>query len=73
MADILPAQRDKWAERFLILALWCDAAADAKQRARAGDVALVAHALTGGQPLDAIPAMGVITMVTIRAMLLGGW
>jgi hypothetical protein len=73
MTDLLPAQRPKWAERFLILALWCQAAADAKQRAKARDAVLVAHALAGDGPLDAIPVMGVIAAQTVRAMLLGGW
>jgi len=73
MTEILPSQRAKWAERFLILALWCEASGDAKQRARATDIALVAHALAGDGPLEAIPAMGVIAAVTVRAMLLGGW
>jgi hypothetical protein len=73
MAEILPPEREKWAERFLILALWCQAAADAKQRGRARDAVLVAHALVDDGPLDAIPVMGVIALQTVRAMLLGGW
>jgi hypothetical protein len=73
MDDILPAQRTKWTERYLILALWCQAAADAKQRSRARDAVVVAHALAGDQGLHEIPAMGVIAMQTVRAVLMGGW
>jgi hypothetical protein len=73
MDDILPAQRTKWTERYLILALWCQAAADAKQRTRARDAVVVAHALAGEEGLDEIPAMGVIAMQTVRAVLMGGW
>jgi hypothetical protein len=73
MTEILPAKRAEWAERFLVLALWCQAAAEAKQRARARDLVLVAHALAGDDPLGEIPMMAVIAANTVRAMLLGGW
>jgi hypothetical protein len=73
MTEILPAKRGEWAERFLMLAKWCQAAAEAKQRARARDLILVAHALTGEEPVGAIPIMSVIAMQTVRATLLGGW
>jgi hypothetical protein len=73
MTEILPAKRAEWAERFLVLALWCQAAAEAKQRARARDLVLVAHALAGEDPLGEIPMMAVIAANTVRAMLLGGW
>jgi hypothetical protein len=73
MSDILPAKRAAWAERFLVLALWCQAAAEPRQRARTRDLVLVAHALAGDDPLTGIPMMGVIAANTVRAMLLGGW
>lgn len=73
ITEILPPQRAKWAEWFLVLALWCLAAGDAKQRARARDVVLVAHALAGDVPLGKIPTMGAIARQTVQAMLLGGW
>ena len=73
MTDILPAKRAAWAERFLVLALWCQAAAEAKQRAKARDVVLVAHAVAGDEPLNAIPVMAMIAANTVRATLLGGW
>jgi hypothetical protein len=73
MTEILPAKRADWAERFLVLALWSQAAGEAKQRARAHDLVLVAHALAGDHPLEEIPMMAVIAANTVRAMLLGGW
>jgi hypothetical protein len=73
MTEILPGKRADWAERFLVMALWSQAATDAKQQARAVDLALIAHALVGDGPIAAIPAMAVIARQTVRAMLLGGW
>jgi predicted alpha/beta hydrolase family esterase len=73
LTEILPAKRAEWAERFLVLALWYQAAADARQRARARDVVLVAHALASDGPLEAIPMMEMIAANTVRAMLLGAW
>jgi hypothetical protein len=73
MTDILPAKRREWAERFLMMALWSQAASEIKQRARARDLVLVAHALVGDAPLQDIPIMAVIAMQTVRAKLLGAW
>jgi hypothetical protein len=73
LSDILPPQRAKWAERFLILALWCQATTDAKQRVHARDAVIMAHAVAGDGPLEEIPVMDMIALQTVRAMLLGGW
>jgi hypothetical protein len=73
MTDILPNKRADWAERFLMMALWSQAAGEAKQRAKARDLVLIAHALAGDGPLGAIPVMGVIALQTVRATLLGAW
>jgi hypothetical protein len=73
LTEILPEKRAVWAERFLMMALWHEAAADAKQRAKARDLVLVAHALTGDGPVGEIPIMAVIAMQTVRATLLGAW
>ena len=73
MTEILPATRTQWAERFLMLAKWCEAAAESKQRAKARDLILVAHALAGEDPIGAIPIMSVIALQTVRATLLGAW
>jgi hypothetical protein len=72
MDDILPPERGKWAERFLVLAMWYQAA-DAKQRPRARDAVLVAHALAGDTPIETIPVMTLIATQTVQAMLLGAW
>jgi hypothetical protein len=73
MSDILPDKRAEWAERFLMMALWSQAASEAKQQAKARDLILVAHALAGDGPVGAIPMMAVIAMQTVRATLLGAW
>jgi hypothetical protein len=73
MTDILPNRRMEWAERFLMTALSYQAGSDARQQAKAGDLALVANALAGDGPIGAIPAMAVIATQTVRATLLGAW
>jgi hypothetical protein len=73
MTDILPPRRADWAERFLMMALWSQAANEAKQRVKARDLTLVAHGLTGDGPIGEIPVMAVIAMQTVRATLLGSW
>jgi hypothetical protein len=73
MNDILPNKRADWAERFLLMALWSQAAPDAKQRAKARDLVLIARALVADGPIGAIPAMAVIALQTVRAALLGAW
>ncbi|MGD0102458.1 MAG: hypothetical protein ABSC06_00295 [Rhodopila sp.] len=73
MNEILPDNRAAWAERFLMMALWSSAAADAKQRGKTRDLVLVAHALAGDGPIAAIPMMAVIALNTVRATLLGAW
>ncbi|HET6306787.1 MAG TPA: hypothetical protein VFG12_06345 [Rhodopila sp.] len=73
MTDILPAKRADWAERFLVMALWSQASADAKQHAKARDLVLIAHALAGDTQLGAIPVMGMIAVQTVQAMLMGAW
>jgi hypothetical protein len=73
MTDILPKKRAVWAERFLMMALWSQAAGDARQRSKARDLVLIAHALVGEEPVGAIPIMAVIAVQTVRATLLGAW
>jgi hypothetical protein len=73
MSDILPDKRAEWTERFLMVALWSQAATDAAQRSKAADLVQVAHALAGDAPLETIPAMELIADQTVRGMLLGGW
>jgi hypothetical protein len=73
MAEILPPERATWGERFLLMALWAQASAEAKHRDRAADLTVVAHALLADEPLETIPVMGVIAAQTVRAYLEGGW
>ena len=73
MTEILPEKRAAWAERFLMMAMWCQAASEAKQRNKVRDLVLVAHALTTDEPLGAIPVMSMIALQTVRATLLGAW
>jgi hypothetical protein len=73
MNDVLPPTRTLWTERFVLMAMWCQAAIDAKYRSRARDLIPVAHALAGETPLASIPIMGVIAGQTVRAVLAGAW
>ena len=73
LTDILPATRALWAERFVLMAMWCEAAVDAKFRDRARDLVPVAHALMGDTPMADIPIMAVIAEQTVMAVLAGAW
>lgn len=73
LTQVLPPRRTEWAERFLMMALWCQAARDPKQQAKARDLVLVAHALAADGPVDKIPIMAIIALQTVRATLLGTW
>lgn len=57
LKDELPAHRMRWAERFLLCALWFVAGNDLTRRAAADAFIAVARALTGDRPIAAIPAM----------------
>lgn len=73
LGEILPASRMAWAERFLLMAMWCQAAASGSHRAWAADFVIVAHALAGATPLEAIPIMGSIAAQTVMAARNNGW
>lgn len=73
LTDILPPARSEWTERFLLMALWYQAAAEAKTRARARDVVPVAQALAGEGPMGDIPFMAVIAIHTVKANLVNAW
>lgn len=73
MDDILPPHRMEWAERFLLMALWCEASAEARYRGRAPELIAIAHALTTDAPLDTIPVMGLIARQTVNEAIEGGW
>lgn len=73
LTDILPPVRWEWTERFLLMALWYQAAADAKTQSRARDLVPVAQALAGDGPIGDIPFMVVLAIHTVKANLLGAW
>jgi hypothetical protein len=73
MTEILPPERQVWAERFLLMALWAQGSTEQKYRSRASDLVVVAHALLGEEPLGSIPIMAVIAAQTVSAFLEGGW
>jgi hypothetical protein len=73
LSDILTRNRGIWAERFLMMAIWAQAAGEPKQQVKARDLVLVAHALVGDRPVTEIPVMSIIAAQTVRAALLGGW
>jgi hypothetical protein len=73
LKEILPARREAWAERFLLMAMWSQASAEAKYRNRVRELIVVAHTLLSDAPMESIPAMGMIALQTVRAFQEGGW
>lgn len=73
MNEILPGSRMAWAERFLLMAMWCQAAAAKAHRVWAKDFVILSHALTGAMPLAAIPIMNNIATRTVMAARTSGW
>jgi len=71
--EILPGSRMAWAERFLLMALWCQAATTKAHRAWSGDFVILAHALIGPAPLETIPIMTCIAAQTVMAARTSGW
>ncbi len=62
-----------WAERFLLMAMWCQAATTKAHHARATDFVILAHALVGPAPLETIPIMTRIAEQTVMAARTSGW
>lgn len=58
LEEVLPAARMDWAERFLMVGLTLQEAAEPSLRAQAPAYLATAQALTAGRPLQEIPAMG---------------
>jgi hypothetical protein len=73
LAEVLPDKRDIWAERFLLMALWCQATSEAKYRRLAQGMAATAQALISGTALEDIPAMRGIAEQTVTSALQGIW
>ena len=73
LAEVLPAQRGAWAERFLLMALWARAAKAPAARGRFTDFAILAHALSSEAPLADIPIMKAIADRSVFAARAGVW
>lgn len=73
LTEILPKRQPEWAERFVLMAMWCENAIDPDQQARAVDLIQVAHALIEGIPMAEIPIMRAIAERTLMAVLTGSW
>ncbi len=73
LSEILTGSRMAWAERFLLMALWCQAATTQAHRVWTRDFVILTHALTGTRPLETIPIMTSIATQTVMAARTGGW
>lgn len=73
LTEILAASRMAWAERFLLMALWCKAAISKAYQDWASDFIVLTHALTSGEELDTIPIMTAIATQTVMAARTSGW
>jgi hypothetical protein len=73
LSEILPAARMAWAERFLLMAMWCQAATTKAHRAWTAEFVILSHVLTGNVPLETIPVMNSIAKQTVMAARSSGW
>jgi hypothetical protein len=73
LEEVLPPHRADWAERFLLMALWSEASAEARYRARAPELIATAYALTTDAPLETIPVMALIARQTVGEAIDGSW
>lgn len=73
LTDILPARRIVWAERFVLMGLWCEAAEEVAYRGKAQAMLAVADALLSDVPMQDIPAMWVIANQTVTNELVTPW
>jgi len=72
--DVLPARREVWAERLLLLALWLRAdTGDAMPAERWQDCVVLAHELLAGRLLAELPAMVAIAERSVFAACAGAW
>jgi hypothetical protein len=71
--EVLPATRVAWAERFLLMAMWCQSTTTKAYRAWVTEFTVLTHVLTGVVPLEAIPVMNRIALQTVLAARGSGW
>lgn len=73
MDKILPSHREEWAERFLLIALWCEGSAEPRYRGKSVAMVHTAYALAGDRPMSEIAAMRVIAENTAQAAMGAAW
>lgn len=73
LEQVLPANRLAWAERFLLVALWCQGASSPAHRGWARDFIVLAHAVAGSDPLDNIGPMRRIAEQTVLTARTAAW
>ncbi|MBS0638230.1 MAG: hypothetical protein U1E70_23180 [Acetobacteraceae bacterium] len=73
LEQVLPAQRLSWAERFLLIALWCQSASSMVHRGWARDFIILAHAVAGSEPLESIGPMKRIAEQTVLTARTVAW
>ena len=74
LEEVLPARREAWIERLLLLLLWLQAGTgNAASSSRWQDGVVLAHALLVGRPLAELPAMVAIAERSIFAARAGRW
>ncbi len=71
--EVLPGTRLAWAERFLLMAMWCQAATTKAYRGWTTEFTVLTHALTSEVPLKTIPVMNRIAQQTVMAAHSSGW
>ena len=71
--EVLPGVRLVWAERFLLMAMWCQAATTKAHRAWVVEFVILSHTLMGTAPLETIPIMNSIAKQTVMAARSSGW
>lgn len=74
LQEVLPAEREAWAERLLLLALWLRTGSeDPKLAARWRDCVVLAHELLAGRNLADLPAMVTIAERSAFVARVGAW
>jgi hypothetical protein len=73
IAEVLPARRDEWAERFLLFALRARSATHQPHKAHTDDFAILAHCLCEGRDMATIPLMAAIAEHSVEVSRLSRW
>ena len=74
LEEVLPARREAWAERLVLLVLWLrDSTEGALPAEHWQDCAVLAHELLAGRPLAELPAMVAIAERSVFVARAGTW